>query len=57
MKLIITLTLLLASVVGYDVTVLDPPASVAKTVADIAVVWINGALSEPQSYVKLAQEF
>lgn len=57
MKLIITLTLLLASVVGYDVTVLDPPASVTETVAEFAVVWINGALSNPLSYVKLAQEF
>lgn len=47
MKFYITLTLLLASVLGYDVTVLDPPASVTKSVAEIAIVWINGALSDP----------
>ena len=57
MKLFITLTLLLATVVGYDVTVLNLPKSMAQTVAEIGVIWINGALSKPESYVKLAQEF
>jgi hypothetical protein len=57
MKLFITLTLLLASVVGYEVTVLNPPKSKTQSVAEIGVIWINGALSDPASYVKLAQEF
>jgi hypothetical protein len=57
MKFIITLALLLASVVGYTVTVLDPPAQTSESVHQMAVVWINGALSDPLSYVKLAKEF
>jgi hypothetical protein len=57
MKFIFTLTLLLASVLGYTVTILDPPASETETTAEIAVVWINGALSDPLSYVKMAKEF
>jgi hypothetical protein len=54
MKFYITLTLLVASVLGYTVTVLDPPASTTQSVAEFAIVWINGALSNPKSYVKLA---
>jgi hypothetical protein len=57
MKFIFTLTLLLASVLGYTVTILDPPALKTETTAEIAVVWINGALSDPLSYVKVAKEF
>lgn len=57
MKFIFALATLLAFVVGYDVTVLKPPASAAETATSIAVIWINGALSDPLSYVKLAQEF
>lgn len=45
------------SVLGYTVTVLDPPASTAPSVHQMAMIWINGAKSDPESYVKIAKEF
>jgi uncharacterized protein YbjT (DUF2867 family) len=57
MKIICWLTLLVATVFGYDVTILNPPSSAAEADKELAVVWINGALSDPLSYVQLGKEF
>ena len=42
---------------GYEVTILNPPAVASEDAKEMAMIWINGALCDPKAYVTLAKEF
>ena len=42
---------------GYEVTIMNPPAVASESAKEMAMIWINGAQCDPKAYVTLATEF